>query len=296
MLRSLVGSEMCIRDRVSTQSTGIEETTMDGAPAETSQGLYLHPHDQIAATLESITDFHELYKDFADFFAAVFSHKCLADVDRPGLFANVKRWALEALQEGPLEVEYTNPQESGKDVREFSAKQCRGILANAMLSNVRDFQGSKWNKGGLNFRRMMLGDRVGLQKVVALLVYFAQTAALEGTEDDHRQVRFEHLRTASPDDLKERMCKHGAALDPSSVRLHNGTMEQPAASSFVNFANENFGYGCFIPSCTQEEILQVCCPEFNVGMTFIGCMAENEVRHQRGPSKVHKHLASGSQR
>ena len=32
-----------------------------------------------------------------------------------------------------------------------------------------------------------------------------------------------------------------------------------------------------LSSCTQEEILQVCCPEFNVGMLFIGTMMRNEV-------------------
>ena len=35
--------------------------------------------------------------------------------------------------------------------------------------------------------------------------------------------------------------------------------------------------GEFIPSCTQEEILQICCPEFNVGMLFVGSMEPHEV-------------------
>ena len=59
-------------------------------------------------------------------------------------------------------------------------------------------------------------------------------------------------------------------------------MEAPAADAFVNFANKNFGYGCFIPSCTQEEILQVCCPEFNVGMLLLGVMTDGEVVNVRG--------------
>ena len=51
----------------------------------------------------------------------------------------------------------------------------------------------------------------------------------------------------------------------------------PDATAFVNFANAIFGYGEFIASCTQEEILQVCCPEFNVGLAFLGRMQEDEV-------------------
>ena len=51
----------------------------------------------------------------------------------------------------------------------------------------------------------------------------------------------------------------------------------PDATAFVNFANAIFGYGEFIASCTQEEILQVCCPEFNVGMLFQGTMRDEEV-------------------
>eukprot|EP00966_Prymnesium_polylepis_P068055 1581879-Prymnesium_polylepis.1 len=60
-------------------------------------------------------------------------------------------------------------------------------------------------------------------------------------------------------------------------------MEAPpaAATAFVNFANANFGYGRFIASTTQEEILQVCCPEMNVGLLFIGCMREDEVVNVR---------------
>ena len=41
------------------------------------------------------------------------------------------------------------------------------------------------------------------------------------------------------------------------VLLHGEVMEAaPRATAFVNFANAQFGYGCFINSCTQEEILQ----------------------------------------
>jgi len=61
------------------------------------------------------------------------------------------------------------------------------------------------------------------------------------------------------------------------VLIHDGAMEIPTANAFVNFANRNYGYGKFIPSCTQEEILQVCCPEMNVGMLFYGVMDDDSV-------------------
>mmetsp|Transcript_63400 Transcript_63400/g.174439 ORF Transcript_63400/g.174439 Transcript_63400/m.174439 type:complete len:374 (+) Transcript_63400:928-2049(+) len=46
---------------------------------------------------------------------------------------------------------------------------------------------------------------------------------------------------------------------------------------FTNFANMVYGYGEMIPSCTQEEVMQVCCPEFNVGLLHFGTMADDQV-------------------
>lgn len=59
--------------------------------------------------------------------------------------------------------------------------------------------------------------------------------------------------------------------------VHDGVMEIGTADAFVNFANANFGYGQFTHSCAQEEILQVCCPEMNVGMLFYGLMDDDTV-------------------
>merc|ERR1712157_684531 len=65
---------------------------------------------------------------------------------------------------------------------------------------------------------------------------------------------------------------------PSSlIKLHDGYMELAKAHAFVNFANQNFGYGKFILSCTQEEIMQICCPEFNVAMLHHGLMQNDSV-------------------
>eukprot|EP00392_Amoebophrya_sp_AT5.2_P018253 g18758.t1 len=52
-------------------------------------------------------------------------------------------------------------------------------------------------------------------------------------------------------------------------------MEAPEqARGFVNFGNQMFGYGRFTASCTQEEIMQMCCPEFNVGLLFYRAMED----------------------
>ena len=65
-------------------------------------------------------------------------------------------------------------------------------------------------------------------------------------------------------------------LSGLGILLHE-LSSKVSTQGFVNFANAVFGYGEFIPSCTQEEIIQVCCPEFNAGMFFIGKMRQDEV-------------------
>ena len=89
----------------------------------------------------------------------------------------------------------------------------------------------------------------------ALLIYFDQASDLE---DDTRQIIFEHIRLASVPSMEQTLSEAThICIDKESVNLHNSSMEAPAATSFVNFANETFGFGCFIASCTQGEILQV---------------------------------------
>jgi hypothetical protein len=121
----------------------------------------------------------------------------------------------------------------------------------------------------------------GVEAFVALLLYFSAGQQLEGTRDDDRLVRFEHIRCPPAAKVREMLqtCTSLAGSPPAGVNLHCGRMEAPglAATAFVNFAGSHFGYGRFICSCTQGEILRVCCPEFNVGMLFIGRMGEDEV-------------------
>ena len=223
-------------------------------------------------------------KTAAEHFTAAFRLPCLAGADDRRLFAKVCEWALEALQDPALqELPPLAPGES----RTFTARQCCGILANAMLGNVADLMAEhKHNLGGLSFmRHLRFAEGVYVHKTAALLVYFEARMQADGTEDDGREVVFEHLRCPLESEFEELVRRRGdvrLAADASTCTLHADVMEAPPADAFVNFANSNFGYGCFIPSCTQEEILQMCCPEFNVGMLLIGAMGDGEAVNVRG--------------
>ena len=219
-------------------------------------------------------------------FELVFRQPCLRDVVEECLFNSVKRWALESF-EGPVTAA---PLERGSTFK-ITAAQCRRILAAALVGNVLDVMaGEKRNKGGMNFSRLVYevaldGDAVSAHKLAAILLYFESGLALEGSEDDARIVGFERLACPSAESFESLLLSKEAQRSESwgeTVLLHAGSMEDPDdATAFVNFANADFGYGRFIPSCTQEEILQMACPEFNVGMLVIGRMDEDEVVNVR---------------
>lgn len=206
------------------------------------------------------------------------------------------RWALGAFSEEgetsgpgafPAEVELWEPSTGPKRVS-YTAAQCRSFLANSFLGNVNDttscFKPGS-HQGGVNFPDMIANGEstVGAHKMACLLSYFKTSLTLEGTPEDEREVVWER-RMAEHDlqgfyrwALAEGASK-SADPDRGLCRLHGGVMEAVEdADAFVNFANPMFGYGHFIGSCTQEEIIQVCCPEFNVGMLHQGRMMEDEV-------------------
>ena len=89
------------------------------------------------------------------------------------------------------------------------------------------------------------------------MLYFASDC------DRERVVRFEHLRCPPWAEVEAAM---RGCTRPAVCELHDKRMEDVAHTAFVNFANADFCYGRFIASATQEEILQMCCPELNVGM------------------------------
>jgi len=225
-------------------------------------------------------------KTAAEHFRSAFRLPCLAGVDDKRLFATVCELALEALQDPALQD--MQPLVPGA-TRTFTARQCSGILANAMLGNVVDLMAERkheHNKGGLSFiRHLRFPEGVYVHKTAALLLYFEARRQASGTDDDAREVRFEHHLCPTDGDFAALVRQHADAVlasDGHACTLHSDVMEAPPAEAFVNFANANFGYGGFIPSCTQEEILQMACPEFNVGMLLLGRMGEDEVVNVRG--------------
>ena len=45
--------------------------------------------------------------------------------------------------------------------------------------------------------------------------------------------------------------------------------------AFMNFANTAYGYGKFIKSYTQKDILLICCQDCMIGILIIGKMKDN---------------------
>jgi len=256
-------------------------------------------HNELASKLTVLHDLEDLPKLFDEGFDPVaisatlngaLGLPCLSHVSRRSkeLLECLKRWALSALnpaQEGGILLPSVTCSIPGT-THSFTALECRCILANAFFGNLRDsMEDYKDHLGGLSFWKMARRHNiVSVHKIAALLQYFYSGMDLEGTCDDERVIEFCHVRGVEDIEFSN-LVGHSFSrsesrilLEDESVHLHAGSMEDVIdASAFVNFANEHFGYGEFIPSCTQEEILQVCCPEFNVGMLFVGIMEEDEV-------------------
>lgn len=225
---------------------------------------------------------------------SVLSSKHIQDPLR--VLCNIRRWVLEGLRDEhltdllvhlfPLVPPGAQGAYTTRATRTLSAKQARWILANMFVGNCNDpmaIYKDDWNTGGLDIRELLHGsqyDKTGIAKLECLLVYFETSGALEGTAEDDRRVTFERLCFPAfrmPESTTERFVGQG-------VVIHDGTMESPTrtADAFVNFANSNFGYGKLVRSCTQEEILLMCCPELLVGMVFIGRMRHGEVINVHG--------------
>lgn len=134
--------------------------------------------------------------------------------------------------------------------------------------------------------RDWLDEDVTFRKVLVDRPEFRRWLFPDGEQELVDRIRQGLRQDKTPDDSSTRTSQQGLVV------LHDGPMETPSyvsvsaaaanseaaprgpqsgsAHAFVNFANRNFGYGKFIASCTQEEILQVCCPELNVGMLYYG--------------------------
>eukprot|EP00931_Biecheleriopsis_adriatica_P029192 TRINITY_DN17367_c4_g1_i1.p1 TRINITY_DN17367_c4_g1~~TRINITY_DN17367_c4_g1_i1.p1 ORF type:complete len:261 (-),score=43.91 TRINITY_DN17367_c4_g1_i1:536-1318(-) len=96
------------------------------------------------------------------------------------------------------------------------------------------------------------------------------------------------------DSFKRFVLEGTISFSDSLCCLHDGAMESVDADAFVNFANPTFGFGHFIGSCTQEEIMQMCCPEFNMGMLHLGYLSESEVVVVKGVRRFSLYTGYGS--
>jgi len=199
---------------------------------------------------------------------------------------------------------------------ECSISWIRGILANAFLGNINQdpVRNRKEHGGGLNLLSFFRSPgNIGVQKICCLIQYFISSDPRilnpgMVTDDDEDKMYDNYMDLSNPRQRKvvfqkisltdEKFLRvlqktsgtpsipRGDASDGGDISsrsfedrtvVHIDAMEIATADAFVNFANANFGYGKFIHSCTQEEIVQVCCPEMNVGMLFYGLMDDDTV-------------------
>ena len=198
----------------------------------------LRGRDELQQLLEPATTFGQLplwqgsdAAAGATAFSHVYALPCMrGGPDEQTLCAAVKRWAMESLEMPPL----LQPLELG-GVHEFSAAECRRVLAAAFVGNVADtMSDAKRNQGGLNFSKLVRdcaldAESICAHKLAALLLYFAAGLALEGTADDERTVRFERITCPPLADFEAMLtAEEVAGTRPEwseVVSLHDGGME-----------------------------------------------------------------------
>ncbi len=160
---------------------------------------------------------------------------------------------------------------------------CRAFLAQAFLGNLAldPVQSLKPPDRafytGLNFDSMFWSDRnkrpVAVEKIKCLIQYFQATQEIEADKYKHHEVHFTRISVPDVSSLD-----WDRRIDAGRVSISLCAMERNEADAIVDFANEVFGVGRFyVESMTQEEIIQMCCPEMNVGMLFHGMIPNNQV-------------------
>eukprot|EP00397_Hematodinium_sp_SG-2012_P026033 GEMP01027239.1.p1 GENE.GEMP01027239.1~~GEMP01027239.1.p1 ORF type:complete len:465 (+),score=83.53 GEMP01027239.1:118-1512(+) len=183
-------------------------------------------------------------------------------VEADGLIRVIKRFAIEAMNRGV-------PTTLGR----IDSSLCRGILANAFFGNLKDLTAEKKharNAGGLDFSVLFRSHtELAAQKILCLLHYFSillkdEEVVFRVDQDTRSVLEFEEFLST---------CEYPLRLPV----ITEESMEDSTCGTIVNFANSNFGYGRIIASCTQEEILQMCCPEFNVGLLYYGLIPADGV-------------------
>lgn len=236
------------------------------------------------------------------------------------LFQSILKWADQALETGtdksfPQEVTIWTPG-SGQRRVEYTALQCRGLLANALLLNVNDTTAhlkEQGHTGGLDFSALLHDSKPwSHSRVACLLTYFKLHLDEErGGEVERRTLVWERRSiemldaSATPEEEEREGLAYffefvgrAKSCEPVStfrVTLHDKFMEDiEDADSLVDFADSTFSMGRIGTSCTQEEVLQVCCPEFNVAMLHMGLLRPGEVAVTRHARRFSEHTGFGA--
>ena len=183
-----------------------------------------------------------------------------------------------------------------------SRSECRGLLANAFLGNiggdpvaVKKVRQFRRGKTGLKFYDIMSEDgskysQISSQKILCLIQYFQSTERpAEDMLEENKDVVFDRINVSMEKFLALPGWKQPKISNRIFADITTAPMETKDATSMVNFANKLFGVGQFLGCCTQEEILQMCCPEINVGMLVHGEMNEDTVVVVRNAKRFSKY-------
>ena len=160
---------------------------------------------------------------------------------------------------------------------ECSRLRCRGILANSLLGNIAGDPVARLKEHsgpgqGLCFLPMYLSTSYAAAHKVQCILQYMDASAQMGVHESNEMISFDRVSMAASD-FQHLDAWQQELRDSTMVQaITTNVMENGEAHAMVNFANKVFGVGRFASSCTQEEILQVCCPEINVGMLVHGEM------------------------
>ena len=158
--------------------------------------------------------------------------------------------------------------------------------------------------GSMSFRNLYLcnpATNAARERLKCLLVYFT-TASMTADEtlSPSRMIRFSRRKHAGVGgDPLDQWLQPGAWGDvPIAVKMDidvRSMFDTPPCQAIVDFANEDFGFGVTIPSCTQEEVLLSIRPELYAGLLFVETLADDEAMIVEGAAEFCGHMGHGEE-
>lgn len=175
------------------------------------------------------------------------------------------KWSVE------YDIDSLSPMEQGSISNKiFTAREARYWLANTFIMNTDRCHKPKY--GELNFADLYNGSPVGQEKLLCILNYFYMATKLDKLNEDREIGFFRFPILENP----KKVFDSDEKINTDLITIHTDDMESVNANAIVNFANEQLSYGV-INSCTQEEILNVCCPETYLALLFAESMRDDEI-------------------